>query len=88
MNATELFYYQLGKYRGISAMEVDDTYHIAYLNFIEYIYDLFGGFGKIHQYFLDDIIKETINEDGDVIIDNEDEYVDKIVEYFTYKVKP
>ena len=84
MNRTELFWYTLGIYRGES--KYDNDYHSAYLNFISNIYDLFYGFGKIHQYFLDDIIEETINEDGDFIGDNEDEIIDNIVEYFIYKI--
>lgn len=85
MKQTELFYYELGKYRGAS--QHDDDYHSAYLNFIADIYDLFSGFGKIHQWFLDDIIEKTISVENDFIGDNEDEIVDDIVEYFTNKVK-
>ena len=81
MNKNEAFWYTLGVYRGES--KYDDDYHSAYLNFMADIYDLFCGFGKIHQWFLDDIIEKTINEDNDFIGDDEDEIVDEIVEYFT-----
>lgn len=84
MNRKEAFWYTLGIYRGES--KHDDDYHSAYLTFIADIYDLFSGFGKIHQYFLDNIIELTINEDGDFIGINEDEIVDDIVEHFTYKI--
>lgn len=87
MNRNELFWYELGKYRGIQEFEIEDSYHVAYLNFIENIYDLFSGFGKIHQWFLDDIIQQSINEDGTVITDNEETFVDEIVDHFIYKVK-
>ena len=84
MNQKELFYYELGKYRGAS--QHDDDYHSAYLNFIADIYDIFSGFGKIHQYFLDNIIELTISVEIDFIGNNEDEIVDEIVEYFMYEV--
>lgn len=88
MNKTELFYYELGKYRGYNEANEEDNYHTSYLNFIENIYDLFSGFGKIHQYYIDSIIEKTINQHGDVVIDKiqEEETVDNIVEYFIYKV--
>lgn len=85
MNRVELFWYELGKYRGISEYG-DDNYGSGYLNFIEHIYDIFSGFGKIHQYFLDTIVEQTINEDGEILVNNEEEYVDEIVEYFQQKV--
>ena len=85
MKQKELFYYELGKYRGAS--QYDDDYHSSYLNFIDNIYDIFSGFGKAHQYFLDNIVEQTIDEDGNFIGDDEDEIVDDIVEHFIYKVK-
>lgn len=84
MNKNEAFWYTLGVYRGES--KHDDDYHSAYLTFIADIYDLFGSFGKKHQYFMDNIVELTINEDNDFIGNNEDEIVDEIVEYFTYEI--
>lgn len=84
MNRNETFWYTLGIYRGES--KHDDDYHSAYLTFIADIYDLFSGFGKKHQYFIDNIVELTINEDNDFIGKDEDEIVDFIVEYYIYEI--
>ena len=55
-------------------------------NVLYTIFSLFSGFGKIHQYFLDNIIELTISVENDFIGNNEDEIVDEIVEYFIYEI--